>query len=159
LILMRSLPGLGALEWAISQNGWTEENEEWAARLSEHYFGIDEEDTYPWVGEDGLTMIGGVPASASDRADILLKCAAWEEHFEPLKLFRDESDVFWAELGWDVTDGNGKQLESMRAMGRPLICALNKLHVDARLSLGDEREAEAWAAKLAEEARTFKSRN
>ena len=155
MIQLRQLPGIEALEWALAQHGWTEDNSEWADDLAEELFGISEEDTYPWVDDDGATFIGGSPVEPSDQAELLRLCTAWEANFEPLRYFRDESDAYWGALGWDVTDGAGKQLEAMRSLGRPLLCAVKALHTDAKLNIGAE-DAEAWAARLAEEARIFK---
>jgi hypothetical protein len=153
---LRDLPGVGPLEWAISQKGWTDENEEWALDLSEDLFGIVPDDTIPWTDDSGKLIIGGVEFAGSTHDELFSQCEAWEKHFEVLKYFRDESDAFWSSMGWDVTDGQGKQLEVMRILDRPLVCVVKKLHVDAKLNIDQEQNAEAWGAKLAEDAKRFK---
>jgi hypothetical protein len=54
-----------------------------------------------------------------------------------------------------VTDEAGKQLQVMHGLGRPLICAVKKIHADAGFHMG-EGEAEAWGARLEEEAKRYK---
>lgn len=154
MIRLRDLLGVGTLEWAIAQDGWTEENEEWAAGLSESLFGIAIEDTYPCVDEDGSCWLGGV--EVPDAEEFRRRSEAWEPNFDVLRYFRDESDAYWASVGWDVTDGQGKQLEVMRRLGRSLVCVVNRLHADAALNIDSEQDAKAWGAKLEEEAKRFK---
>ena len=154
MIYLRYLDGVGPLEWALIQNGWTGANEERAAALSEHLVGIEEDDTHSWIDDDGKLYIGGVEVEPGADAPRLLQ--EWEAHFEPMRMFRDESDAYWASVGWDVTNEEGKQLEVMRHLGRPLVCAVKRIHVDAALNIGQQQEADAWGESLAEEARRFK---
>ncbi len=156
---LRNLPGVGPLEWALAQEGWTPDNTEKAEALSEYLFGISRDETWLWVDGRAGTWLGGVELIGIDRAGIDAKAADWEKHFDVLKLFRDESDAYWASVGWDVTDGEGKQLEVMRELARPLVCFVKRIHADAYETLCDEghaEDAEAWGERLAEEARLFK---
>lgn len=78
----------------------------------------------------------------------------FEDRFEAVfRLMRDESDAYWASHGWDVTDGQGKQLQVMDILTRPMVCMVAKLHPDAKFSGAEQ----AWASKLEEEAKRFKS--
>lgn len=158
LIRLRDLPGVGPLEWAIAEHGWTDTNEERATDLSDDLFGIDPDDTHPWLDDDGQTIIGGVETSAASPEELASQCQAWEQHFEVLRYFRDEADAFWTSVGWDITNGEGKQLEVMRLLGRPLVCVVKKIHVDASLNLEEEDDLDAWTAKLEQEAKLFKPR-
>lgn len=127
MINLRDLPGIGTLEWAVEQKGyWTEELEEWARDLAEHYFGVCDCDL-------------------EDMSD---------DNFKPLRMMRDEADVYWRSFGWDVTDGNGKQLVAMDFLLKPLVCVVEKLHPDANFNSQDDTDA--WAAELEEAAKRFK---
>lgn len=68
-------------------------------------------------------------------------------------MMRDEADAFWAQRGWDVTDGKGNQLRVMDYLFTPLLCAIDNLHPDAKLPVG----ADAWAVNLEDEARRFQA--
>jgi hypothetical protein len=152
MIFLRDLPGVGVLEWEVEQHGWTDEAEEWAHDLSEELFGISGHDTYPALEEDGrLTLAGSLREEKGEAA--LEVAREWKDHFQPLRMFRDEADSFWSSCGWDVTDGNGKQLAVMEYLGRSLICVVKKLHPAAGFTVSDE----ALEARLAEEARRFKA--
>jgi hypothetical protein len=157
LLYLRQLEGVGPLEWELKSHGWTDENIDRADNLAEYLFGITYEDTEACISDRGNLTIAGNEVQCSGPDDHGRAIAAWEENFAVLRLFRDESDAFWASVGWDVTDGEGRQLEVMRRMDRPLVCVVKKLHPDAELYLGEEQdEAEAWGSSLAEQARQFK---
>lgn len=158
---LRNLPGVGPLEWAVAQHGWTDELEEQAHDLAIYLFGIQESETHLAIEQDGRVWIGGVEVECGGKKDLERLGAQWEANFAPLKYFRDESDEFWSGIGWDVTDGEGKQLEVMRYIGRPMICFVKQLHADVSQTIGELEEdaghdAEAWGSKLAEDARRFK---
>ena len=129
LICLRNLPGVGPLEWEVEQHGWTDDLTEWAHDLAEDLFGVCELDI-----EDEIAMD--------------------DPRFEYLKLMRDEADEYWARFGWDITDGKGKQLRVMEYLGRPLLCAVKKLHADAKFTMADE----TWAARMEADAKSFKSK-
>lgn len=113
------------MEWAVEQSGyWTDELEDRAHDLSEYHFGICDLDT--------------------DDID--------EAHFEVRRFMRDEADAWWATYGWDVTDGEGRQLRVMEFLTRPMVCMVKSLHEDASYSGGDK----AWADQLEDEARRFR---
>ena len=157
MIYLRYLDGIGRLEWKLEENGWTDGNVDLADDLAQHFFGVWEEDTHLWFDEDdGLHYLGGRPLIGLGAEEMESRSKEWEAHFDVLRLFRDESDAYWASVGWDVTDENGKQLECMRRIGRSLVCAVKGVHTEAKLNLGDDDSAEAWGASLAEEARLFK---
>ncbi len=135
LIKLRDIDYVGPLEWALEQRGPERSNiaahgyghsddlEERGHGLAEHLFGICDE-------------------------DIELD----DSHFPVLRMFRDEADAYWASHGWDVTDGQGKQLRCMEYLIRPMVCAVERLHPDATLPSATD----AWAAQLEEEAKRFK---
>lgn len=126
LIYLRYEPGVGPLEWQVEQYGWKDELIAMAHGLARHLFGVCEFDI-----EDEIALD--------------------DPRFEFLTMFRDEADVYWGQLGWDVTDGEGKQLRVMEYLSRPLLCAVKHLHPDARFTRADE----AWAAKLEADAKHF----
>jgi hypothetical protein len=137
---MRDLPGVDVLEWEVEQHGWTTETEAWAAELSRLLFGIDEDATHAALDERGRLVIGGSTFDdIGDRA--IARVEDWEKHFEVLRSFRDEADAYWASVGWDVTDGKGKQLIVMQYLARPLICIIKSLHPSARLAVSEEGSA------------------
>lgn len=127
LILLRDLPGIETLEYRFEQHGgWSDLLEEEVRDLAEELFGISEYD----IDDD------------------------WDddEHFPQLKHMRDESDAYWASHGWDVTDGNGKQLAVMDILLRPMVCLVERKHPEATFSGGTE----AWASQLEADAKTFR---
>ncbi len=128
LVCLRDQSGVGPLEWEVEQHGWTEDLVESAHDLAEDLFGVSELDV-----EDDIALD--------------------DPRYEFLKLMRDEADEYWARLGWDVTDGEGKQLRVMEYLSRPLLCAVKGLHPDAKLAMADD----AWAASLEADARRFKA--
>ena len=67
-------------------------------------------------------------------------------------MMRDEADAYWASFGWDVTDGEGKQLRVMDYLIIPMVCAVERLIPIARF----RGAANAWGARLEEEARRFR---
>lgn len=128
LVCLRDQSGVGPLEWEVEQHGWTEDLVESAHDLAEDLFGVSELDV-----EDDIALD--------------------DPRYECLKLMRDEADEYWARLGWDVTDGEGKQLRVMEYLSRPLLCAVKRLHPDAKLAMADD----AWAASLEADAKRFKA--
>lgn len=138
MINLRDLPGVGTLEFTLEQ--WTtpraalggrdyaaeDDLDDWADSIAEHYFGICDED----IDLD-------------------------DTHFPVLRMFRDEADEYWRGHGWDVTDGEGKQLRVMEYFIRPMVCMVEKLHPDAKFNGGDA-DVDAWAASLEAEAKRFK---
>lgn len=129
LTLLRHQPNVELLEYRLVEKGaWTDELEDWAHEIAEALFGVSEYDI-------------------EDDDEIEAK------HFAPVfAMMRDESDAYWAKHGWDVTDGNGKQLKVMDYLTRPMVCLVEKLHPDARFTQG---EAE-WGARLEAEAKQFR---
>lgn len=125
LILLRHLPNVEVLEYRIEERG-LDAVEEWIHDLSEELFGISEYDI-----EDDWDN---------------------ETYFPAFAMTRDESDAYWAERGWDVTDGKGKQLQVMECLLRPLTCVVEKLHPDARFT----GSTDAWAAQIEEAAKNFR---
>ncbi|WP_311269738.1 hypothetical protein [Sphingobium sp. WCS2017Hpa-17] len=126
LICLRNEPGVGPLEWEVEQHGWRDDLIESAHDLADDLFGICE-------------------------LDIELVMDLADPRFEFQRLMRDEADVYWAQLGWDVTDGEGKQLRVMEYLSGPLLCAVKRLHPAARFTRADE----AWGAKLEADAKQF----
>jgi hypothetical protein len=124
LILLRHLPMVDVIEYRIETDGLTDDVEAWCDQLAEDLFGISEHDI--------------------DAAD-------WDT-FPVLHMMRDESDAYWASHGWDVTDGNGKQLAVMEFLARPMVCVVEKRHPQAQFKLAGED----WARKLEEEAKRFR---
>lgn len=129
LIYLRNEPGVGPLEWEVEQHGWTEALVESAHDLAEDLFGVCE-------------------------IDIEVEMDLADPRFEFLRLMRDEADAYWARLGWDITDGEGRQLRVMEYLSRPLLCAVRHLHPAARFTRADE----AWAASLEADAKQFKAK-
>jgi hypothetical protein len=129
LIYLRYQPGVGPLEWEVEQHGWTNGAIEWAHDLAEELFGVCELDI-----EDEIAMD--------------------DPRFEFLRMMRDEADEYWARLGWDITDGDGRQLRVMEYLARPLLCAVKQLHPGARFM----RAEEEWGARLEADAKMFKNR-
>jgi hypothetical protein len=159
---LRNLPFVGPLEWAVAQQGWTDELEEAAHELAEEMFGICDDDTHLCIEAADSAWLGGREVPAQNAEELFRLQAEWERHFEPLRYFRDESDAYWTSKGWDVTDGEGKQLEVMRYIGRSMICFVEGLHEEALKTIGgfeDDDGAEAWGARLEEEAKRFKPRS
>lgn len=125
LILLRDQPGVETLSYWVEQaGGWLDRYEEMAHDLAEQLFGISEYD---------IEHIE-------------------DDQFPVLRMMRDESDEYWAKHGWDVTDGKGKQLIVMDVLIRPMVCAVEGLHPDARIN----HSADAWGAQLEEEAKRFR---
>lgn len=129
LICLRDQPGVGVLEWEVEQHGWTDDLIDWAHELAEDLFGVSEFDLAGEIAFD-------------------------DPLFEFLTLMRDEADEYWARVGWDITDGNGKQLRVMEYLSRPLICAVKRLLPAARFTKADE----AWAAQMEADAKRFSSK-
>lgn len=127
MIRLRDLEGVGTLEWRVSQLGyWDHVFESWGQDLAEHYFGVCEED------------LEHIP----------------EEKFAVRRMMRDESDAYWRAHGWDVTDGEGKQLIVMDVFLKPMVAAVEKLHPDAIFEM--KASTEEWARQLEEAAKRFK---
>lgn len=127
LILLREIPDVELFEYRFHEHGsWTDELEDWAHGIAESLFGISEYD----IDDD------------------------WDDdkYFPVLRYMRDEGDAYWAKHGWDVTDGNGKELRIMDCLTRPMVCLVEKLHPDARFTLADE----AWAERLEADAKQFR---
>lgn len=126
LICLRDQPGVGVLEWEVEQHGWTDDLIDWAHELAEDLYGVSE-------------------------FDLAGEIAFEDTRFEFLTLMRDEADVYWAQFGWDITDGEGKQMRVMEYLARPLLCAVKHLHPAAKFT----RAGEAWAASLEADAKRF----
>lgn len=126
LTLLRHLPHVEIFEYRYAEKGgvWVDHGL-WAADISDELFGISEYDV-------------------EDFDEVLFKPV--------LTMMRDESDAYWAKHGWDVTDGNGKQLEIMRWLTRPMVCLVEKLHPAAEFTMA----AETWASQLEAEAKAFR---
>jgi hypothetical protein len=126
LILLRHQPNVEVLEYRlVEEGGWTDDLEAWAHYIAEELFGISEYDI-----DDDL-----------------------EPHFEAVfRMMRDESDAYWAKHGWDVTDGEGKELKVMDYLTRPMVCLVEQLHPDARFKMSTD----SWAAQLEADAKRFR---
>lgn len=131
LILLRHLPDVEIFEYRFAEHKrvWDEDYESWAADISDALFGISDFD----FDDDN----------------------PHEDRFqEVFRMMRNESDEYWAKHGWDVTDGNGKQLEIMDCLTRPMVSLVEKLHPEARFTHGTE----AWGKSLEEEAKNWRPR-
>lgn len=175
-IRLIDLPGVAELEEALNVRGWHllpeyDGLEDRIARLSRRLFGIADDDTGFTPRPDEIQERFGadrysLTATGSRRKQ------EWEAHFDFLESEEDftdpQEDLFWEVMGWDVTDGEDCQLAILAYFGRPLVCVLKRLHPKARfeidagtrepvVNVDPERDAEQWGAKLAEDARRFKS--
>lgn len=138
MILLRDLPGVGTLDWALEQ--WTPKRaalggRDYDADEDLHEFGLDVAEHYFGICDDDIDLD--------------------DSHFPQLRMFRDEADEYWRSHGWDVTDGEGRQLRAMQYLLRPMVCMVEKLHPGAKFS-GGEAELATWTAQLEEAAKRFK---
>lgn len=129
LKLLRRMPGVDWLEYQIETEPVSLEMlDEWGNDLAEELFGVSNPDIDDDAHGDRFEQIG--------------------------KMWRDESDAYWADHGWDVTNGKGAQLRVMDYLLKPMVCAVECLHPDAEFTL----EGETWGRSLEEEAKAFKSK-
>jgi hypothetical protein len=98
-------------------------------------------DTLPWL-----------------KPDAQRKFEAWEESFEFLFWRWEAERECWSELGWDVSETTGERLACMEHFGRPIVCVVDELLSDAKLSLTGENEAVSanqWGRSLEADAKRF----
>jgi hypothetical protein len=171
IVVLRDLPGVAELERGLNVPGrqldpeWDDLDDRIHA-LGIRLFGISEDDTYyrPSGEPDAMGQLHWAPADHQAWDE-------WEKHFAFLdedEIDEEQDEAFWQAVGWNVTDEDGFWLSILDYWGRQIVCIAKRLHPRARLSLtGNDpfvpptleearRDAEAWGANLAEEARRFK---
>jgi hypothetical protein len=161
--ILRDLPGVAELEHRLRQidadpsGAWSKLRDGLdrdVDLLSRRHFGITQAETQ-------YQFAYSLPYEENATAQ-----ARWEEHFYCLDGWRDEDEaamlLILDAMGWDVTDGAGRVIDSLRYFGRQIVCAAKGLKGRLPDTAPDETELAAnthvWARQLAAEAAKFQER-
>lgn len=165
--VLRDLPGVAELEARLTRIAnhksplWTPDGDylhEDVDRLSRELFGLTESDTYFDEDVEAAGLSEDLVEEAWDR---------WEAHFAVLgeenehfflRKPASNSLVAWEAMGWDVSDGGGREMWATALLGRQIVAlakGLRKPGHSLQRALTDD-ETQEIEARLTAEAAKFR---
>ena len=136
LIVFRHLPAVAELEQQLSLQ-------------SRGLLPDDEAEELPHLIDDASRALFGITANDTfypalpDTVRARYGRAEWEANFDRLGQYARDANAHWREFALDLCCEEGRALHCLELFGRPLICALHRLHPLAVLAFASRETAKA----------------
>lgn len=146
--------------------GITQLDTNWEAERDRLYYSDDFDDVEDVDDDDDADDVSDEEETETETVDYAAAETAWDLQFHVTSLSFPASEPFWRAVGWDISDGAGKELLCAHLFDRQIIAAVGSLVSGARLSLDgsgrtelDDEHTEAnLADRLDREAQEFMAR-